>query len=88
LAHPPAVDQVISHGLQINKNSYLGSGILASNTVRAELEVGLSTLNVLVVGIIQMTVDDLLGEGHGLVESVGHNKWSLPSRRTKDQRRR
>lgn len=50
--------------------SYLGGSILASNTVRAELEVGLATLNILVVGIIQMTIDDLLGKGHGLVQSV------------------
>lgn len=49
---------------------YLGSGILASNTIGTELEVGLSTLNVLVVGIVQMSVDDLLSEGHGLAQSV------------------
>jgi len=49
---------------------YLGSGILASYTIGTELEVGLSTLNVLVVGIVQMSVDDLLSESHGLAQSV------------------
>jgi len=56
--------------LKMEEHHYLGSGILASNTIGAELEVRLSALNVLVVGIIQMTVDDLLGKGQRLVQSV------------------
>lgn len=51
-------------------SSYLGGGILAGNAIRTELEVRLSTLNVLVVSIIQMTVDDLLGEGQRMVQPV------------------
>jgi len=51
-------------------SSYLGGGILAGNAIRTELEVGLSTHNVLVVRIIQMTIDDLLGEGQRMVQSV------------------
>jgi hypothetical protein len=49
------------------KDSHLSGGILASNTVRAQLQVGLSTLNLLTMRVIQVRVDDLLGEG----------KWSV-----------
>ena len=49
---------------------YLGGGILTGDAIGAELEVGLSTLNVLVVGIIQMTINNLLGKSHGLVQSA------------------
>jgi hypothetical protein len=48
----------------------LGSGVLAGNAIGTELEVRLSTFDVLVVGIIQVTIDDLLGEGQGPAQSV------------------
>jgi len=57
---------------------YLGGGILASNTIGTELEVGLSTLNVLVVGIVQMTIDDLLSEGHRGAQSVVGSQSQMP----------
>jgi len=37
--------------------------------IRSEFEVGDTSLNVLVVGVVEMTIDDLLGEGEGSVES-------------------
>lgn len=35
--------------------------------IRSELEVGDTSLNVLVVGVVEMAIDDLLGEGQGSV---------------------
>jgi hypothetical protein len=35
--------------------------------IRSELEVRYTSFNVLVVGVVEMTVDDLLGEGEGSV---------------------
>src|SRR5690606_1622112 len=55
------------------ENCHLGSGVLASNAVRAELEVGLSTLDVLVVGIIKMGVENLLSQSQRLVEPCTDN---------------
>jgi hypothetical protein len=64
------------HELQ---NSHLGSGVLASNTVGTELEVGGTTLDVLAMGVIQVRVQDLLGIGERAlktttddVEVLGH----------------
>lgn len=37
--------------------------------VGAKLEVGDTTLNVLLVGVVEVTVDDLLGEGKGAVKA-------------------
>jgi hypothetical protein len=61
------------------KDSHLSSGILASNTVRAELEVGGTTLDVLTVGVVKVRVQDLLGVGERAlqtstndVEVLGH----------------
>lgn len=46
------------HELQ---NGHLSSGILASDTVGAELQVGLATLNLLSVRIVKVRVQNLLG---------------------------
>jgi hypothetical protein len=55
------------------KQCHLGGGILAGNAIRAELEVRLSTHNVLVVSIIQMAIDNLLSEGQRMVQSLSDN---------------
>jgi hypothetical protein len=55
------------------KNGHLGGGILASYTVGAELEVALATNNLLVVGIVQMGVENLLGEGERAVQPAANN---------------
>jgi len=52
------------------EQGHLGGGVLASNAVRAELQVRLAADNVLVLGVVQVTVDDLLGEGEGLVDAA------------------
>ena len=49
------------------EDGHLSGGILASDTIRAQLQVGLSTLNLLTMRVIQVRIDDLLGEG----------KWSV-----------
>lgn len=51
------------------EDSHLGGGILASNTVRSELEVRAATLNLLAMGIIQVRVQNLLGVGQGSVKA-------------------
>lgn len=43
------------------EDSHLGSGILASDTVGAKLEVGAATLNLLSVGVVKVRVQNLLG---------------------------
>jgi len=43
------------------ENSHLGGGILASHTIRAELEVRHTTLDLLAVGIVEMGVENLFG---------------------------
>jgi hypothetical protein len=55
------------------EDSHLGGGILASYTVGAELEVALSARNLLVVGVVQMGVQDLLGEGERAVQTSTDN---------------
>lgn len=59
------------------KNSHLGSGILASHTVRAQLEVRLASLELLVVRVVQVRVQDLLGKGQGSVEPAADNREVL-----------
>jgi hypothetical protein len=51
------------------KDGHLGGGILASNTVRSELEVRAATLDLLAMGIIQVRVQNLLGVGQGSVKA-------------------
>lgn len=49
----------------------LGGSILTGDSVGPQLEVRLSSSNLGVVGIVQVTVDDLFGEGHrGVVQSA------------------
>lgn len=55
------------HELQ---NGHLGGGILASNAVRAELEIRGTTLNLLSVGVVKMRVENLLGIGQGTVKTL------------------
>lgn len=55
------------------EDGHLGGGILASNTVGAELQVAGTTLDVLVVGVVQVRVEDLLGKGERTVEAATHN---------------
>lgn len=58
------------HELQ---NSHLGSGILTGDTVRAELEVGLSTLDLLSVRVVKVRVQNLLSVGQRAVETSADN---------------
>lgn len=43
------------------KDGHLGGGILASNTVGAELQVGNTTLDILLMRVVKVRVEDLLG---------------------------
>lgn len=54
------------HELQ---NGHLGGGILASNTIGAQLEVRDTTLDVLAVGVVQVRVQDLLGESERALQT-------------------
>jgi hypothetical protein len=52
----------------------LGGGILASNAIRSELEVGLASHDFLLVGIVEMRVEDLLGvRQRAAIEAPAHN---------------
>lgn len=52
----------------MHNQPYLGGRILHADAVRAQLQVALATLDVLVLGIVQVSIDDLLGERQGAVE--------------------
>jgi hypothetical protein len=54
-------------------DGHLSSGVLASNAIWAKLEVGDTTLDLLVVWIIQMGVENLLGIGERAVEARSHD---------------
>ena len=62
--------QAGGHELQ---QGHLGSGILAGHTVGAETQVGLATLDLLAVRVIQVTVHDLLGHRQRAVEALTNN---------------
>lgn len=51
------------------KDSHLSGGILASNTVRSQLEVALATLDVLAMRVVQVRVEDLLSVGQRSVQT-------------------
>ena len=53
------------------EESHLGGGILASNSVGAELEVADATLDLLTVRVVQVRVQNLLSEREGLVVQPG-----------------
>ena len=44
---------------------------MGDTDVRTELEVVCATLDVLVVGVVEVTVDNLFGEGEGTLEPWG-----------------
>ncbi|KAI6755925.1 hypothetical protein HG531_005031 [Fusarium graminearum] len=51
------------------EDGHLSGSILASNTIRSQLEVALTTLNILTMGISQVRVQDLLGISQGSVQT-------------------
>lgn len=53
--------------------TYLGGGILTGDSVRPQLQVGLSSFDFLLVRVVQMTVDDLFGQCQRSVESGSGN---------------
>jgi hypothetical protein len=53
------------------EESHLGGGILASNTIGAELEVAGATLDLLTVRVVQVRVQNLLSEGKRPVVQSG-----------------
>lgn len=55
------------------ENGHLRRGILTGHTVRTELEVRRTTFDLLTVGVVQMGVEDLLGEGKRAIESLADN---------------
>ena len=55
------------------KNSHLSSGILASYTIWSELEVGDTSLELLVMRVVEMGVEDLLGVHERAIESLAYN---------------
>ena len=55
------------------EDGHLSGGILASNTVGAKLQIAGAALNVLVVGVIQVGVENLLGESKRAVEASANN---------------
>lgn len=52
------------------EDGHLGGGILAGNAIGAEAEVRDTALNVLLMGVVQMGVEDLLSQGEGAVETA------------------
>ena len=58
------------HELQ---NGHLSSGILASNTVGAQSQVGLAALNFLAMRVIKVRVQDFLGVGERAIQATAHN---------------
>lgn len=58
------------HELQ---DGHLSSGILASNTVRAHPQVGLSTLDVLTVRVVKVRVENLLSVGERAAQPAADN---------------
>jgi len=64
----------------------LGGGILKGDTIRPEVEVRLATNNLLVVGIIKVTIDDLLSQSEGLVQPPPH--LHSQKRETRDERQK
>lgn len=68
------VGETSAHELE---DSHLRSGILASDTIGAELEVGGSTLDVLSVRVVQMRVEDLLSESERAVQPGPDNREVL-----------
>lgn len=54
-------------------DGHLGSGVLASNAVGAQLEVGDTTLNVLTVRVVQVRIQNLLGVAQRAVEAGADN---------------
>lgn len=62
--------QASGHELE---DSHLRGRILASYTVGAELEVAGATLNLLTVGVVQMRVQNLFGEGERAVQASADN---------------
>lgn len=57
------------HELQ---DGHLSGGILAGYAVGAELEVAAAALDFLVVGVVQVGVENLLGEGQRTIETLAH----------------
>jgi ABC-type transporter Mla MlaB component len=51
------------------ENGHLSGSILASNTIRSQLEVALTTLDILAMGISQVRVQNLLGICQGSVQT-------------------
>ena len=59
------------------EDGHLGGGILAGDTVGAELEVAGAALDLLAVGVVQVGVENLLGKGKGAVEARADNAQVL-----------
>lgn len=55
------------------EDGHLGGGILAGNAIGAEAEVRGTALNVLLMGVVQVRVEDLLSVGKGAVETAADN---------------
>ena len=51
------------------EDGHLGGSVLASNAVGAELQVRDTTLKLGIVGVVEVTVDNLLSEGKGALET-------------------
>ena len=68
-AGQPAADE-LQHG-------HLGSGVLHGHTVGPQPQVSAPTVDILVVGVIQVTVHNLLGQSEGSVESGDVKKKRL-----------
>jgi hypothetical protein len=64
------VGDLVHAGAHELKDSHLGGGILASNAIRAKLEVRATTLDLLAMRIVQVRVENLLGIGQGTVEAA------------------
>ena len=67
------VGDLVHTGRHELKDGHLSSSVLTGDTVRSELEVRVSSLNLLAMGIIQMGVENLLGIGQGTVETGANN---------------
>jgi hypothetical protein len=66
------------------EDGHLGGGILASDTVRSQLQVGNSTLDVLSVGVVQVRVQNLLSVRQRPVKTRAHDLEVLAHFPTRD----
>lgn len=59
------------------QHRHLGCGVLHSHAVRTQPQVGAATINLLIVGIIEVAVNNLFCKSEWTVEPVGGKKYKF-----------